>query len=154
MTEVQDYKAKLKIHDIEVIDLKTHGMDDGLFTEIARVTGEETLQFNHSVIFPGAIKAWHIHKRQFDIWHTFKPLLVGLYDAREDSPTHGISMRFMLHNQSVKIPAGIAHGCANNLKSDVDLFYIVNKFFDPADPDEGRLAYDFLGNHFWKMSIG
>jgi len=160
---VQDYKPKPRIHDVEIIDLKTHAMDDGLFTEIARVVGENTLQFNHSVVFPGAIKAWHIHNKkghdykkgsQFDIWYTFKPLLVGLYDAREESPTHGIQMRFTLFNQAVRINPGIAHGCANILTTPVDLFYIVNRFFDPENPDEGRLPVDFLGMDFWKMRLG
>lgn len=157
--EVQNYKAKAKIHDVVLKDLKTHAMDDGLFTEIGRITGENALQFNHSIIFPGAIKAWHIHHNkgddsQWDLWYATKPLLVGLYDTRTESPSYGVQMRFMLYNQTVLIPPGVAHGCANNLKTNVDLFYIVNRLFDPADPDEGRLPVDFIGQSFWKMTLG
>lgn len=152
--ETQDYKAKPKIEGVILQDLKTHYMDDGYFTEIARLTDTPEVQFNHSVLFPGAIKAFHIHKSQNDYWYCFRPLLVSLYDLREDGPTLGTNMRFMLCNQLLKIPIGVLHGVSNVMKSDVDLFYVVDKFFNPENPDEGRIDPFLLGDKHWHMSIG
>lgn len=154
MAEVQDYKPKPKIHDVLVQDLKTHYMDDGYFTEVARLKNQDKVQFNHSVLFPGAIKGFHHHDYQEDKFYCYEPLLIGLYDLREDSVTYGTSMRFMLCNQLLTIPRKVLHGVCNVMKHNVDLFYLVDNFFNAVKPDEGRIDPMILGENFWKMSIG
>lgn len=155
MVDIQDYKPKAKIEGVILQDLKTHSMDDGNFTELFRIKGEAEVQVNHSLVFPGATKAFHAHEIQWDKWVTLtEPLLVGLYDLREDSPTYGTSMRFMLFQQVLTIPPKVLHGCRNNLHKDVNLLYAVNRFFRSEAPDEGRHNPYLLGEDFWKMSVG
>src|SRR5262245_42913509 len=71
---------------------------DGLFAEIARVdldrqvegvTGFHPVQWNWSLLEPGAVKAWHLHLDQDDLWIVppDSALLVGLADLRRRSPT-------------------------------------------------------------------
>ena len=51
-------------------DLVTHTDERGFFREIIRVTDEFFAegfgQWSHSLMYPGVIKAWHIHKKQID----------------------------------------------------------------------------------------
>jgi len=46
-----------------------------------------------STVYPGAVKAWHLHK---EMWLRYAcvygMVVVGLYDDRENSPTRGNSM--------------------------------------------------------------
>ena len=108
---------------------------------------------------PGAIKAFHLHYRQDDIW--FVPphdrMLVGLLDTRKASPTAGIHQRIVLgagRAQLLFIPRGVAHGVTNQAASPGSIFYFVNRQFDPSDPDERRLPHDILGAQFWAMTPG
>ena len=75
-------------------------------------------QVNFSHVMPGAIKAFHLHFNQEDVW--FVPatdrLLIGLVDVRAASPTYQQRMRFALgggQNRMVYIPRGVAHGAVN-----------------------------------------
>ena len=53
--------------------LTRHADDRGYFEEIIRVDdtffAEGFGQWSHSKMFPGIIKAWHIHKTQIDWWY-------------------------------------------------------------------------------------
>lgn len=150
----QDYGAQKKIHDIELIDLKTFHSSDGSFTELFRLEGYDKLQFNLSVLEAGAIKAYHEHTSQIDFWTCTEPLLVNLYDGRQDSPTHGVKMRFVLCNQMLKINPGILHGVGNLGAKPRTLLYAVTNFFNPKDPDEIRLPWNYLGERVWEMDKG
>jgi len=54
------------IDGIVLKELKTYPDERGFFREIIRVSddffGEGFGQFSHSLMYPGVIKAWHIHK--------------------------------------------------------------------------------------------
>ena len=149
----QDYSDKTVIDGVKITDLKTFYSDDGSFTEIGRFCGDdrEDYQINLSVLNPGAVKAFHRHEYQDDQWMTWEPLLVGLRDDRENSPTFQQTMRFVLCNQSLWIPKGVLHGCANLTGRPVHLIYWVNQHFNPKDPDEIREPWDSLGASFWEM---
>lgn len=150
----QDYGAKPSIMGVRIKDLKTLYSDDGSFTELGRFGTYGKLQINLSVLEPGAIKAFHLHNMQEDFWMTTEPLLVGLFDGREDSPTFGTQMRFVLCNQGLRIPEGVLHGVANLGASPRSLIYAVTNFFNPEDPDEERYPWDYLGKDFWEMTRG
>lgn len=158
----QDYGAKPKIHGVIIRDLKVNWSDDGSFTEIMRfgagansiMDSQDQLQINLSLIQPGAIKAFHKHSKQFDVWSAWEPLLVVLYDGRLDSPSFNRIMRFVLCNQSLYIPEGVSHGCANLNNHPIHLLYAVNQFFNPEDPDEIREPWDMVGTLHWEMSKG
>ena len=163
----QEYGAKTQIDGVQFLPLQTFVEDGGSFTELGRMAagelagldGFEVRQVNCSLMAAGAIKAWHLHFNQEDLW--FVPpsdaLVVGLWDVREKSSTAGNTMRFVMgrgRSQLLYIPRGVAHGAANVGNSDAFLFYFVNQQFDVQDPDERRLPYDALGKEFWEIQPG
>ena len=128
--------------------LKTHRDERGFFREIIRVTDdffEEGFgQWSHSLMHPGVIKAWHIHKKQTDWWYVCTGVLkVVLYDKRPESSTYRQSMEIMLgdrHEESVlKIPPGVAHGC-KCISGPANLLYATSHTYNPED--EGRIPHD------------
>ena len=129
-------------------DLVTHTDERGFFREIIRVTDEFFAegfgQWSHSLMYPGVIKAWHIHKKQIDWWYVCTGLLkVALHDTRPDSPSYRETMEFLMGDDQparlVRIPPGVAHGC-KCLSGPANLFYVTSSVYDPDD--EGRIAYD------------
>ncbi|MDE2930287.1 MAG: dTDP-4-dehydrorhamnose 3,5-epimerase family protein [Chloroflexota bacterium] len=163
----QEYGGQSHIEGVQFLPLQTFVEDGGTFTELGRLAkgalaglaGFEVRQVNCSLMAAGAIKAWHFHFNQEDVWFVppSQALVVGLWDVREDSPTTGNTMRFVLgrgRSQLLYIPRGVAHGAANLGANDTFLFYFVNQQFDAQDPDERRLPYDALGKDFWEIRPG
>jgi dTDP-4-dehydrorhamnose 3,5-epimerase len=164
----QSYDKKPVIAGVQLVDLRLMQDDGGTFAELARfdevgkmlgVPDFQVRQSSYSLVLPGAIKAFHLHYNQDDVW--FVPptdrLLVGLVDARRDSPTCGVSMRIAMGGgkaQLLYIPRGVGHGCANLTPLPATVFYFVNQQFDLSDPDERRLPWDILGEAFWQMTPG
>ena len=76
-----------KIHDVVVKKLITHSDDRGYFREILRDDDNMLRQFGQTAItktYPGVIKAFHWHKRQWDVWFIVSGMAqVVLYDLRE-----------------------------------------------------------------------
>lgn len=129
-------------------DLVTHTDERGFFREIIRVTDEFFAegfgQWSHSLMYPGVIKAWHIHKKQIDWWYVCNGLLkVALHDTRPDSPSYRETMEFLMGDDRparlLRIPPGVAHGC-KCLNGPANLFYVTSSVYDPDD--EGRIAHD------------
>ncbi len=129
-------------------ELVTHPDERGFFRELIRVTddffAEGFGQWSHSLMYPGVIKAWHIHYKQVDWWYVpIGVLKVALHDLRAESPTYRKTMEFLLgENQParvVRIPPGVAHGC-KVISGPVHLFYVTSRVYDPAD--EGRIPHD------------
>lgn len=164
----QDYTAKPKIEGAQLIELKRFIDDGGSFAELVRfgeggeivgIPGFVPRQASYSDLQPGAIKAFHLHFNQEDVW--FIPpqdrVLIGLLDTRKDSPTHGVSQRFVMgegRSQLLYIPRGVAHGGANIWSTPSAIFYFVNQQFNAEQPDEHRLPWDVLGADFWTMTRG
>lgn len=163
----QDYSPKPKIDGVEIVELKRFIEDGGSFLELGRLSGGklagfegvEVKQLSYSEMMPGAIKAFHVHVNQEDIW--FVPpsqrLLVVLHDIREASATKGTTMRFVLGDgkaQLVRIPQGVLHGAGNLGTERAAIIYLVTEQFDAADPDEHRLPWDYLGQDVWNMVKG
>lgn len=165
---VQDYSPATSIDGVEVLGLRQLMDDGGDFMELARLDpqgdllakpGMHVSQVNYSRVLPGAIKAFHLHFNQEDVW--FVPpsdrLLIGLLDIREDSPTYQRSMRFILGGgqaRMVYIPRGVAHGAANVWKQPAQIVYLVNQQFSLEQPDERRLPWDACGADFWTIHPG
>ena len=161
----QDYSPKAKIEGVQFIEVRNFPAEDGNFLELGRfnergeletIPGFKVEQISYSLMLPGAIKAWHIHFNQEDVW--FVPsedrLLVGLVDLRKDSPTHGVQMRFTMgggKSQLLYIPRGVAHGVANLGPNEARIIYYVNQKFSVTDTDERRLSWDTFGSDFWKF---
>lgn len=164
----QEYARRTPIEGVRIIDLRLMVDDGGSFAELVRfdesgrlleIPSFQVRQSSYSQVLPGAIKAFHLHYNQEDVW--FVPptdrLLIGLVDARKDSPTCGITMRFVMgggKTQILYIPRGVGHGGANIGTEPATILYYVNQHFDLSDPDERRLPWDHLGADFWQITQG
>jgi dTDP-4-dehydrorhamnose 3,5-epimerase len=136
------------IEGVVLKDLQTNTDERGFFREIIRCSdsffSEGFGQFSHSLMYPGVVKAWHVHPHQVDWWYVpIGVLKVALFDRRSGSPTEGELMEFFLgenHGARVlKIPPGVAHGC-KAIGGAAHLFYITSMTYDPKE--EGRIAHD------------
>jgi dTDP-4-dehydrorhamnose 3,5-epimerase len=163
----QSYAKKPSIEGMRLVELRRFTEDAGSFAELLRLSGGQpdgidgfdVKQVNYSDLEPGAIKAWHLHLQQEDLWVVppVSKLLVGLVDMRKASPTCGVSQRFVLGDgraQLLLIPRGVAHGAANVTPHRQVLMYFVNQQFSAAEPDEHRLDPFLLGREFWEMQAG
>ena len=166
---VQDYAAAPAIAGVEVVELKRFHDDGGSFTELGRLTGGahaafpgfEVRQVNYGEMDPGVIKAFHLHRRQTDVWFVPPPdkMLLVLVDVRAGSPTENSPRRIVLGDGAsrlVRIPPGVAHGVRNLGANRGRIIYFVDTHFtpDPEQCDEGRLPWDFVGREIWEPGRG
>jgi dTDP-4-dehydrorhamnose 3,5-epimerase len=166
---VQDYSAKPTIDGVEIVALRRFHDDGGAMTELARLTeggvdglaGFQARQINYSVMEPQAIKAFHLHERQTDVW--FVPpsdkILLVLGDVRRGSRTEGLVKRIVLGDGDsalVRIPPGVAHGCRNLRATERSaiVYFVDVQFSTDARCDEGRLPWDFFGAGVWDVERG
>jgi dTDP-4-dehydrorhamnose 3,5-epimerase len=166
---VQSYAPAPRIEGVELVELRRHHDDGGSLTELARLTEGRSEAFadftvrqvNYSEVEPGAIKAFHLHARQTDVWYVppSDRMLVVLLDVRKGSPTEGLRMRLVLGagaSRLVRIPPGVAHGVRNIGAATGRIVYFVDVQFspDPAACDEGRLPWDHAGADVWEIARG
>ncbi|HJO26221.1 MAG TPA: dTDP-4-dehydrorhamnose 3,5-epimerase family protein [Planctomycetota bacterium] len=163
---VQDYGGSPSIEGVELIPLRRFNDDGGSMTELARldggaheaVEGFDARQMNYSVLEPQAIKAFHLHRRQTDVW--FVPpsdkIMLVLADVRAGSASEGVVQRIMLgdgNSRLVRIPPGVAHGC-RNLRPHAPgaiIYFVDVQFAVGEDCDEGRLPWDHFGEQVWEV---
>ncbi len=166
---VQDYSPQPSIEGVEVIPLRRFNDDGGAMTELGRLdqgvhqlaNGFTARQVNYSVMEPGVIKAFHLHRHQTDLW--FVPpsdkILLVLADVRAGSPTEGLLRRMVLgdtNSSLVRIPPGVAHG-ARNLRAaspSAIVYFVDVQFSVGEDCDEGRLPWDHFGAEVWEIERG
>jgi dTDP-4-dehydrorhamnose 3,5-epimerase len=124
--------------------------DHGVITELYRrewdPTGLPVVHIYQSRLFPGAIGAWSCHTRSIDrLFVNQGQLKVALYDARDDSPTHGRLMEFHAGDARptfLVIPTGVWHGLQNVGPQDALMLNFPTHAYDYADPDHWRLPWD------------
>lgn len=165
----QDYGGRTTIDGVQIVELRRFNDDGGSITELGRLTagahgqlpGFECRQVNYSEMEPDAVKAYHMHHRQTDVWYVppCDKLLLVLHDCRRGSPTEGATMRFVLgdgKDRLVRIPPGVAHGAKNLARTTGRIIYMVDLQFSPTpgECDEGRLPWDFLGAAIWDVVKG
>ena len=135
--------------------------DRGYFLEIARI-GQglpadfppETTQVSAALTYPGAIKAFHYHLHQTDLWVVTQGMFqVALVDLRGDSPTFGVKNTLYVGQMrpwQVLIPPGVGHGYKVIGTAPAMLVYLTNRLYSPED--EGRIAYNDAGiNYDWEL---
>lgn len=164
----QSYGPGPAIDGVEFVEVQRFNDDGGSITELGRLTagahdqldGFEVAQVNYSEVEPGAIKAYHMHHRQTDVWYVppCDRLLLVLHDCRAGSATEGNTVRTVLgdgRSRLVRIPPGVAHGCRNIGSSAGRIVYMVDVKFSPDEEcDEGRLPWDHLGAEVWEVVKG
>jgi dTDP-4-dehydrorhamnose 3,5-epimerase len=162
LVSTQSYGGKQRIDGLQIFELRRMAGEDGTFEELARFENGRLQQFpdfeirqiSRSSLLPGAIKAWHLHFNQEDVWY-IRPedhMLLGLWDVREQSPTNGLQMKIPMGagtSKLVYIPRGVAHGVANLAPTAGQIVYFVNQQFNAEAPDERRLPWDAAGADFW-----
>ncbi len=137
------------IKDVAIKQIKKFADDRGFFAEIIK-SGEETFhevkQTSYTETYPGVIKAFHWHEKQWDVWFVVKGMAqVVLHDLREDSETKGETQVICAGESNpvlISIPPGVAHGYRVLGNDKVGLFYHTSEAYDPADPDEQRIDFD------------
>ena len=136
------------IEGVVLKELTTHIDERGFFREVIRVTDdffkEGFGQLSHSLVYPGIVKAWHLHKSQTQWTYVVCGVLkVALHDCRPKSPTYRKTMEFLAGDTQptlvYSIPAGVAHGyrCVNG---PAQVLYLTSGVYDLAD--EQRLPHD------------
>ncbi len=166
---VQAYAPAPALEGVQLVDLRRHHDDTGAMTELARLTDAHLQAFpdftprqvNYSEVEPGAIKAFHLHLRQTDIWYVppSDRMLLVLLDVRQGSPTEGARLRLTLGagtSRLVRIPPGVAHGVRNLAAAPGRIIYFTDVHFsaEPAACDEGRLPWDHAGADVWEPVRG
>ena len=167
--QMQSYGPAAEIDGVEIVELRRHGDDGGSMTELARLVdgrpealgGFTVRQINYSEVEPGAIKAFHLHTRQTDVWYVppSDRILVVLLDVRKGSRTEGTRRRVMLGAGAprlLRIPPGVAHGAKNLGPATGRIIYFTDLHFspEPATCDEGRLPWDYAGTDVWDITRG
>jgi dTDP-4-dehydrorhamnose 3,5-epimerase len=137
------------IEGVHIKKLLRHCDERGFLLEVLRDDDrlmERFGQTTYTLTYPGVIKAFHWHKHQHDLWFVARgEAMVVLYDLREDSPTYRRTQVIFAGEhvpQLILIPPGVAHGYKVLGSEPVGLFYHTTRSYDPADPDEERIAYD------------
>lgn len=118
----------------------------GRLGEILRSDSELFRKFGQvyfTCAYPGVVKAWHYHKLQTDHFFCVKGMAkVVLFDAREDSPTHGLINEFFIgeHNpQLVVIPPMVYHGFKTISQEEAVMINVPTETYNYENPDEFRL---------------
>jgi len=90
-----------------------------------------------SVVYPGAVKAWHLHKRMTLNYAVVSGLIkLVLYDGREGSTTRGQLMELFVGEANyclVRVPAGVWNGFKG---IGGERAIVANCATHPHDPDE------------------
>lgn len=137
------------IEGVKIKPIKRFSDDRGFFSEIIKF-GEETFtevkQTSYTETYPGVIKAFHWHRKQYDVWFPVKgSMQVVLYDMRDDSLTKGETQVIYAgenNPQLILIPPYVAHGYRVLGSEPASLFYHTSEVYDPVNPDEERISWN------------
>ena len=106
---------------------------------------------NFSLIYPGAVAAWHRHQKQTDHWYVIRgSLKVGLYDEK----TKTLEWVYLHENerQTLVIPPGIWHGWRNLIPGETILSYYISEKYEEKNPDEERKPVGAFGEN-WDTEV-
>lgn len=149
------------IDGVKILPFSLWPDDRGYFLEIARI-GQGlvkdfpflTTQVSAALTYPGAIKAFHHHFHQTDVWAVVQGLFqVALVDLRPASPTFGVKNTLYVGQMrpwQLLIPPGVGHGYKVIGVDPAMLVYLTDRLYDPSD--EGRIPHDEPGIHYdWEL---
>jgi len=137
------------IKGVKIKKIVSNHDDRGFFAEVLKF-GEESYhdikQTSYAETYPGVIKAFHWHKKQWDIWFPVKGAAqIVLYDLRKNSSTKRETLVLYSGCASpllIAIPPGVAHGYRVLGNENFGIFYHVTEAYNPAKPDEERIPFD------------
>lgn len=165
----QRYGASPALEGVELQPLLVHTQLEGSLSELIRlrqgrvegmVGGDwELAQLTWTEASPWRINAFHLHpkRRQDEVWIVLRGTLkVWLVDLRTESPTSGLKACYHLTGgrpARLFLPWGVAHGYQAGAEG-ASILYGSNSQFDPQDPNEGRLPWDYFGAELWQPDRG
>jgi dTDP-4-dehydrorhamnose 3,5-epimerase len=130
--------------------------------KIMHMLREDDPQFEHfgeiyfSVVYPGVVKAWHLHKRMILNYAVVCGMIkLVLYDDRPDSPTRGNLMELFVGQDDyklVKIPPMVWNGFKGLGITQAIVANCSTEPHDPSeivrmDPSDKSIAYDWSLKH-------
>lgn len=150
------------IAGVRVKQLKTNLDSRGRLFEVLRSDDEIFTRFGQAYIttvYPGVVKAWHLHENQTDnMCLVSGDLKLVIHDLREDSPTRGQTDEFYLSAENrllVQIPLKVYHGFQNVGAEEAIVLNIPDRVYDHSAPDEKRLdPYDNEIPYNWERRDG
>ena len=93
--------------------------------------------------YPGAVKAWHYHKKQTDNLVCIHGMMkIVLYDSRDDSPTKGMINEFFvgIHNPLlIQVPPLVMHGFKCISENEALVVNVPTEVYVYHNPDEYRV---------------
>jgi dTDP-4-dehydrorhamnose 3,5-epimerase len=128
------------IDEVEIIPLKTFLDERGYVRHMLKKTDPYFKKFGEiyfSVIFPGAIKGWHVHRKMELNYATISGnIKLVLFDDRKSSPTYQEIQEIFMGEENyilVKIPPHVVNGfkAIGNEKA-----VVANCATIPHDPEE------------------
>jgi dTDP-4-dehydrorhamnose 3,5-epimerase len=135
------------IEGVKVKKLKVIPDERGLLMEMMRDDDEFFQRFGQvylSVVYPGAVKGWHYHKKQTDHFVFVKGMAkVVLYDGRETSRTKGEVNEFFMGEQNpilLVIPPLVLHGMKGVGTEPAYLINTPTEHYVYDEPDEHRVG--------------
>ena len=148
------------IEGISVIPLRTIPDERGKIMHMLRADEPHFEKFGEiyfSVVHPGVIKGWHLHKEMTLNYAVISGMIkLVLYDPREDSPTRGEIQELFVGEDNyvlVKIPPGIYNGFKGiGTKPAI----VANCATIPHRPDEMKRADPFASDipYDWGLKHG
>jgi len=150
---MKNFKLKTKlIQGVQLKKLDLKFDDRGFLVEVLKKGDEifpkkeKILQATYTETYPGVIKAFHWHKKQWDFWFVFRGMAqVVLYDLRKKSLTYNQTDVFYLGEKNLAvlaIPPGVVHGYRVLGKEKVGLLYLTTRIYNRKNPDEKRISFD------------
>lgn len=138
------------IDGVRVREIRSVITGYGVLTEIYRsdwrLDDGTVGQAFQAVLNPGAISAWHAHEATTDRLFVSCGLIhIVLFDARTDSPTHGLINHFRFGTARpavVSVPPRVWHGIRSLSSEPSTLINIVDVPYNYADPDHWRVPFD------------
>lgn len=123
--------------------------DRGYLMELLRSDWPEFRRFGQAYVtacYPGVVKAWHYHTRQWDHFSCVHGTVkVVLFDPREGSPTRGQINEFYIGPMSprlIVIPPLVYHGFTAVGAEAALIVNIPTELYDYENPDEHRVSID------------
>lgn len=134
------------IDGVRIKELKVIPDQRGYLTELVRGDDADFVKFGQvylSATYPGVVKGWHMHTRQYDLVVCIAGMiLLVMYDDREGSPTRGQLQECYLGTQRparVRIPPSVYHGWKCISTGAALVVNLSSELYRYDEPDEVRL---------------
>lgn len=150
------------IYGVVIKKLKVIPDERGRLMELLRSDDNFFKKFGQvymTTAYPGVVKGWHYHKKQYDNMAVVKGMMkIVLYDSRKESATFGeINEIFAgIHNPVlVHIPPFVYHGFKCISESEAIVINTPTEEYNYQEPDEFRLpAHDNDIPYTWERKDG